>query len=255
MKPILSTILLLLLPLSALHGQDSEPAKREPYPFEQKFTNLPKEQREDFQIKLIEAQRLFNQKRIFDAIEKAQQANEVFAESPDVHNLLGACQVEFRAFDKAMKHFEEAEKLAPNLPSILFNIAELNFVTKDWKAAETNLAKLLHLMEVELQVRNLQIKRLVEFKLLLAKLSLEKTDEVKALAEKYDYLDDSPYPYFAEAALAYSEKRDADAETTIARAVRIFQNPAAIAPWQDTLIEYGFIKGFFGGDQDDKAAK
>jgi hypothetical protein len=32
-------------------------------------------------------------------------------------------------------------------------------------------------------------------------------------------------------------------------AVRVFNNPAVIAPWQDSLIEYGYIQSFYGGDQ------
>jgi hypothetical protein len=34
----------------------------------------------------------------------------------------------------------------------------------------------------------------------------------------------------------------------MARGGRIFQNPAILSPWQDTLMEFGYIKGFFGGD-------
>jgi hypothetical protein len=28
---------------------------------------------------------------------------------------------------------------------------------------------------------------------------------------------------------------------------RVFANPAVIAPWQDTLIEFGYIESFYGG--------
>ena len=34
----------------------------------------------------------------------------------------------------------------------------------------------------------------------------------------------------------------------LARAGRIFQSPEVLAPWQDTLVEYGYIKSFYGND-------
>jgi len=247
MKPI-ATLLCCLLPIAAVSGQEKEKPKTELSAYQQEFSNLPKEKREEFSKALGEAQRLFNQKRVFEAINKANEAAAIFKNSPDLQNLLGASQVEFRNFDKAMEHFKEADKLAPGQSAILFNIAELNFVTKDWAAAETNLEKVLSLTEKSSRTGDIQLSRLVEFKLLLCKLKLGKKDEVKKLAKKYDYLDDSPFPYFAEAAVAFSENRDVDAEGAMARGARIFANPDIIAPWQDTMMEFGYIKGFFGGD-------
>ena len=34
---------------------------------------------------------------------------------------------------------------------------------------------------------------------------------------------------------------------------RIFQDPNILAPWQDTLVEYGYIKSFYGGDGSQEA--
>jgi hypothetical protein len=38
------------------------------------------------------------------------------------------------------------------------------------------------------------------------------------------------------------------AEEWLAIAGRIFQDPNVLAPWQDTLVEYGYIKSFYGDD-------
>ena len=72
--------------------------------------------------------------------------------------------------------------------------------------------------------------------------------EAAALADKYDFLDDSPFHYFAQAALAYDKKDLIKAEEWLAIAGRIFQDPNVIAPWQDTLVEYGYIKSFYGDE-------
>jgi tetratricopeptide (TPR) repeat protein len=247
MKPI-AMLLCCLLPLAAVNGQEAEKPKPQVSVYEQEFSNLPKEQREEFQKKLAEAQRLFAQKRVFETIGKANEAAAIFKNSPDLQTLLGACQVEFRNFDKAMEHFKEADKLAPGQAAIIFNMAELNFVTKDWAAAEVNLGKVLSMMGKSTRAEDVQLTRLVEFKLLLCKLKLGKKEEAATMAKKYDYLDDSPFPYYAEAAIDFSEGRDLEAESAMARGVRIFQDSALLSSWQDTMVEFGYIKGFFGGD-------
>jgi hypothetical protein len=127
-------------------------------------------------------------------------------------------------------------------------------VTKDWEAAEASLSKVLELTGKSPSGNDLQLARLVEFKLLLSKIKLGKKEEAAKLAVKYDYLDDSPFPYYAEAAMHFAENRELEAEAAMARCGRIFQNPGILAPWQDTMIEFGYIKGFFGGDAEAPAA-
>jgi tetratricopeptide (TPR) repeat protein len=248
MKTIPLTIFFCLLPIAALHAQEAEAPKPELRPYQQEFSNLPKEKRDEFSKLFTEGQRLFNEKRVFEALEKVSEAEAIFADSPELLNLRGACDVEFRNFDKAMESFVKADKLIPGQQAILFNMAELNFVTKDWPAAETNLTKVLAMVPAKPSANDLQLSRLVEFKLLLTKIKLGKKEEAAKMAVKYDYLDDSPYPYYADAAIHFSEGREIEAEAAMARGARIFQNPAILAPWQDTMIEFGYIKGFFGGD-------
>jgi hypothetical protein len=88
----------------------------------------------------------------------------------------------------------------------------------------------------------------VEFKILLCKKKLGLKDQALALSKKYDIDDDSPYFCYAQAAIAYDENKLIEAEEWLARAGRIFQNPAVLAPWQDTLVEFGYIKSFYGND-------
>lgn len=250
MKTISHAILISLLPLALLRAQESNKPGRELRPDEQVFLNLPQEKRDDFVKKLGDAQRLFTGKRIFEALQMITEARAIYPDSPDLLNLQGACEVEFRDFDKALNSFKEADAVDPGNPDIVFNVAEVLFVKKDWDAAESAFSKALALIGKDPEGSRFQLSRLIEFKLLLCKIKLGKQAEAASMAEKYDYLDDSPYPYYAEAAIHFSEGRDLDAETTMARGGRIFQNPAILAPWQDTMIEYGYIKGFFGGDSD-----
>ena len=213
-------------------------------PNQQAFLNLPEERRNEFIKKLSEANRLFQQKRIFETMEEIQKASEIFQDSPEIYNLRGSCYVEMRSFDRALPDFQKALTYTKDNPSIEFNIAEVYFVTQEWQKCLDALEKVGKALPPE----NIALGRLVEFKVLLCKNKLGKKDEVKALAEKYDFLDDSPYYYYAQAALAYEKNDLIKAEEWLAIAGRVFQDPNVVAPWQDTLVEYGYIKSFYGND-------
>ena len=238
-------LLALLAPLSAQN--ESEPAAAGDaapalLPNQQAFLNLPEERRKEFAKHLGEATRVFQQKRVFECLDELEKAARIFADSPEIHNLRGSCYVEMRAFDKALAEFRKAGALSKDNPSIEFNIGEVHFVSKQWKQALEIFERVLKLLPPE----NIALGRLVEFKILLCKKKLGLNDEVTILAEKYDFLDDSPYYYYAQAALAYENNNLIEAEQWLARAGRIFRDPNILAPWQDTLVEYGYIKSFYG---------
>lgn len=254
---VLFSLLVLLTPLAAQNkpapaatkpaaAAAAKPAaaKGELLPNQQAFLNLPEESRKEFVKHLSEANRIFQQKRIFETLEELDKASAIFKDSPEVYNLRGSCYVEMRAFDKALVEYNKAVAFSKDNPSIDFNIAEVYFVTKKWQQSADLLEKILKQIPPE----NISLSRLVEFKILLCKKKLGQKDEVAILAEKYDFLDDSPYYYYAKAALAYDAKDLVKAEEWLATAGRIFQDPNVTAPWQDTLVEYGYIKSFYGDD-------
>lgn len=239
----------LLTPLTARSESDppeTKPVagKQEMLPNQQAFLNLPEETRKEFVKHVTEANRIFQQKRIFETLEELDKAAAIFKDSPEVYNLRGSCYVEMRSFDKALAEFQKAIALSKDNPSIEFNIGEVYFVTKEWQKALDLFEKILKLLPQD----NIALGRLVEFKILLCRKKLGKKDEALILAEKYDFLDDSPFHYYAKAALAYDNKDLIKAEEWLATAGRIFQDPNVLAPWQDTLVEYGYIKSFYGDD-------
>lgn len=245
------SLLVLLTPLAAQTAV--VPTKDKPAldtktlkPNQQAFLNLPEERRNEFIKHLEESNRLFQQKRIFETLEEIAKAEKIFKDSAEVYNLRGSCYVEMRSFDKALADFQKALTYAKDNPSIEFNVGEVYFVTKEWKKSLEIFEKILKALPD--QANTLALRRLVEFKILLCKKKLGMNDEAKAMAEKYDFLDDSPYYYYAQAAIAYDNNNLIKAEEWLAIANRIFQDPNVLAPWQDTLVEYGYIKSFYGDD-------
>lgn len=243
------SLLVLITPLAAQN--EAKAVEKAPVtdaktlmPNQQAFLNLPEERRNEFIKNLGEANRLFQQKRIFETFEEVEKAMKIFQDSPEVYNLRGSCFVEMRSFDKALVDFKKALSFTKDNPSIEFNIAEVYFVTKEWKKSADLFEKIMKALPPE----NTALGRLVEFKILLCKKKLGLKDEVTILAEKYDFLDDSPFYYYAQAALAYDNKDLIKAEEWLAIAGRIFRDPNVLAPWQDTLVEYGYIKSFYGDE-------
>ncbi len=227
---------------SALQAQDTvEPGDNQEVqnmlPFQKAFTNLPEKDRKQFIKHQRDAIRLFNESRIFETLEATTKARVIFPDAPELLNLRGSCYVQLRAFDKALVSFNEALKLTPDNLGLLFNVAEMHFVTQEWEKAHKAFSDLLEKMPEGRP----HLRRISEFKLMLIKLKLGRLDEAKALANKYDYLDDSPYHYYAKAALSFEEDDALEAQKWMARAARIFRKPAILAPWHDTMIEYGYI--------------
>ncbi len=229
---------------SAVIQQPAVPGVESLMPNQKAFLNLPEESRKDFIKHLEESGRLFQQKRVFETLDELEKTSKIFADSPEIYNLRGSCFVEMRAFSKALDQFLKADALSKNNPSIEFNIAEVYFCTKEWKKSLEILEKILKEMPPE----NMALSRLVEFKVLLCKKKLGMKDDALILAEKYDFQDDSPFYYYAQAAMAYDAKNLIKAEEWLAMAGRVFQDPNVIAPWQDTMVEYGYIKSFYGDE-------
>jgi tetratricopeptide (TPR) repeat protein len=216
---------------------------------QREFTNLPEQKRIDYLKHMEEVRRLFNQKRIFDAMDEIANARKIFDKNSEIHNMMGSCYVEFRDFEKARQEFDKALALDPKLSAVIFNIAELEFVTRQWKSAAEK-------MELTLKIlpeNDMPTRRLVEFKLMLCQIALGKNTEAEALAEKYDPVDDdSPFYYYAQAALCFRDEDVMKAEEWMQIAARVFNNAAVTAPWQDTMIEFGYIESFYGSKVDQK---
>lgn len=192
------------------------------------------------------ANNLFQQKRIFESLEALEEVDAIYSKNPASLTLRGACYVEFRAFDKARMVFAKALKFSPGNFNVRFNVGEIEFVTK-------NYVKCLEILE-PLVAESIKTKAtetmepLIKFKIALCKIKTGDLSGAEAIVAKTDFLDDSPLFYFGKAALDYDKKNNVGAETWLSRAALIFKDAGALAPWQDTLIEFGYIKSFYGGD-------
>jgi tetratricopeptide (TPR) repeat protein len=209
------------------------------------FMKLPEEQRIEFNKNVRLAQKLYQEKRIFDALQAIDELEKTHKNHPACLSLRGGCYVEMRAFDKAYVIFEKLQELSPNSQNIMFNLAELDFVMKNWASSHKRFTKLLTILPQS----NKSLRQLSEFKLLLCNLKMGRTDEAKSMQNKYGEWDDTPYYHYAPAAILFHEGKDEDAKKILRDALFIWRDRAQLSSWQDTLIEIGYVRSLYGQDQ------
>jgi tetratricopeptide (TPR) repeat protein len=235
---------------ASLQAQNTKPADNVAVdnltPNQREFSNLPEEKRKEFVRLYTEAQRFFTEMRVFETLDALHDAEKIFSKSVELYNLRGSCYVEMRIFEKAEIAFNKALEISPNNLSVKFNVAECMFVSKKWQQSHDKFQELLK----QMPANAMEMSRLIEFKIFLCKKKLDLDNEALILADKYDYQDDSPYYYYTKAALAFDKKDTVEAERWMMKAARIFRDPKILTPWQDTMMEYGYIKGFFGNNEE-----
>lgn len=213
---------------------------------QKKFMSLSEEQRKAFNTKLNEAQKLFREKRLFDALQIVGELDNAFPNHPGAMSLRAGCYVEMRAFDKALPIFKQVLKFNPDSTNIIFNIAELNFVMRNWETAHQQFTKLIELLPENAK----GLKQLSEFKLLLCKLKMNQVEEAKAMVDLYGEWDDTPYYHYSRAALLFHDNKNEEAKKVLREALFIWRDKNLLSSWQDTMIEIGYVRSFYGGDTD-----
>ena len=238
---------------SPLFAQDEAQAEESPMAkISQAFLNLPEEQRKSYQEHSAKAAQFFRQKRTFECLDEIHKASKIFDSDPNLWNLKGSCHVEFRDFSKAKKAYQKALALNGENTGILFNLAEMDFVMKNWKGSKKQFALLREKLEPadgkELEGPQLALHRLAVFKELLSEIKLNNLAGAQKLAEDYEAdWDDTPFSYYSKATFAFHEGDEVGATEWLQSAVRVFGGVQRVANWHDTLIEFGYIKSFYGG--------
>lgn len=75
------------------------------------------------------------------------------------------------------------------------------------------------------------------------------------MANKYGEWDDTPYYYYAKSALLFHDGKDEDAKKILREALFIWRDKGQLSSWQDTMIEFGYVRSFYGDQQDDQVGE
>ncbi len=267
MKPhyLLATIFSLILSPISVYAQDSDEElastlndKDKLKDLNNRFSNLKLEERKKYLHLRSEAQRFFSNKRTFETLMAIHELRTIFNGDPVAYNLEGAIYVELRDFKKAREIFTKAMEYAGEDPKLIFNLAELEFCDNRWESCIKLFSTVLKKAESQ-PVSDFQ--RICDFKIMLSYQALLKSDDpklteeqkkqyldlVNQFANKYSFLADSPYYYYAQAALKFYNDEKIQASEWLITAKKVYVNsPKLLTSWDDTLVEFGYIQSHYG---------
>jgi tetratricopeptide (TPR) repeat protein len=180
--------------------------------------------------------------RLQESLEKLNEVEGVTGDFHIVSNMRGAVFTKMRDFKAARAEFEKAIVLTKNMPREnfhpRFNLAEINFVEKNWPQARTEFTELL----ASSNVPDSGTRRLMEYKIFICHLQEKQANAADSMLEKFDQYDnDSPAYYFAMAATSFAKEKKEEAEEWLASASKIY--PKEINDvYQDSLVEVGWLQ-------------
>ncbi len=180
--------------------------------------------------------------RLQESLEKLNEVEGVTGEFHIVSNMRGAVFTKMRDFKAARAEFEKAIVMTKDMPREnfhpRFNLAEINFVEKNWPQARKEFTDLL----ASSNVPDSGTRRLMEYKIFICHLQEKQAAAADSMLEKFDQYDnDSPAYYFAMAATSFAKEKKEEAEEWLASASKIY--PKEINDvYQDSLVEVGWLQ-------------
>lgn len=206
------------------------------------LANLTPEQRQTVGKGLAEVAAYMRGVRLQESLEKLNEVEAITGEFHIVTNMRGAIYTKMRDFKSARVEFRRAIELTADKPREnfhpRFNLAEINFVEKNWEEARKAFTKLLE----EGSIPDPGTRRLMEYKVMICLLQEKKTDEAMAILEKFDQYDhDSPAYYFGMAAVSFANDKKEEAEEWLGSSAKIYPKELNDV-YQDSLVEAGWLQ-------------
>jgi Flp pilus assembly protein TadD len=174
-----------------------------------------------FSAALLEVRKLAAAEKYQEALDKIREAEALKPDSPIIQNARGSIYTSMRDYDKARQCFKAADALNPGSFESRFNLTELEYVQGNYEAAAASFTAIL----ASFPGMPKQIRALVQFKIVVCRIKLNKIEEAEQLVKKFAFADDSPANFFTQASFA---------------AQKAF-SPAENAPYVDALVEAHWI--------------
>ncbi len=209
------------------------------------FSNLPETDRLEYSRLTKKSMRYLANNRIFDALVTAHQMHVIFKDDPNSYILLANIYLKIQKYDSARKNLKQAEKMLGITPDIAFAYATIEFNKNNWNASIKHNQNFIKISSPYTKKSLLEI---ADFKIFLALLSLDSNNTknkklniihkkgINHLKQKYTFLDDSPFFYYAQAAIKI-QANDSNGENEWRRkANKIFSNSSVqLAQWNNAL--------------------
>ncbi|MEM8952772.1 MAG: tetratricopeptide repeat protein [Verrucomicrobiota bacterium] len=201
------------------------------------LAHLSPEDQNKLRMLISEASQFVQGIRVQEAFERIFEAQQMAPDLAIVYNLEGAAWTKAKDFDKARVAFEKCLALEPSSMEARFNLAELDFVAKEFESA---IAKFQDIIENEpgfpARTRNL-----ILYKIYLCNLMLENTEAAEEMLAEFNYMSDTPEYWYANAAKHFKAGDEDEARSWLRSASRIY-NRMMQDLFVDSLVELHWIE-------------
>ena len=202
----------------------------------EQFLKLPEEKRNEFYSHLKKATDFLTSNRLQEAAEAMTNAERFWPEHPEVLTAKGSILSRLHDYDRATQYFSHGVALYPDCWQMLCNLAEMEYVRKDFKKAEAHFSSVLE----KFPKLDLQTARLVEYSIILCLVRQGKLDQAKKRTDKYDAFDETPIFYYSMAALHFQKGETKDGVKWLTDARKVF-DAGSITLYEDGLKEAGCV--------------
>lgn len=189
-----------------------------------------------FRKRMDAAKAAYGKRDIAAARAELEAAGIIDGNHVELLTLRGACHVETRDFTSALADFSAAVEKAPGNGFLHFNRGEVLFVTGRWAEA----IEAFRLAEEHLFHGSESVMPLIDFKLMLCEAGRGDRDAFERLAEANQASPDAQLAAFTKVARALEAEDNAAAAVALAAARESSPNAADLAPWHDTMLEFGY---------------
>ncbi len=245
---ILALLASAVLPLSAQEAQPEHPPKGHETDasveapkleqWQEDFNALEQSVREDYIKKFVQAEQLFQQKRVIECLRVTEELEKLYAGNPGLYNLRGACYIEIKDIKNATRCFEKALSISPSNITFEFNLAECYFVSHEYKTA---VEKFNYILKQLPDDASEFVKSLLNFKLYICYLKLDDKENSEKLEKLYDSMDDVPYYYCVQAVKQYHAGNKEEGNKAYLSAASVYHDTSMLQPYIDAMQEAGFI--------------
>ncbi|MEG0837389.1 MAG: hypothetical protein RSE01_06375 [Akkermansia sp.] len=225
--------------------QAKQNAKEKTPVWVEQFNKLSDQQKKEYVLTFRQAEQLFAQNRIIETIGILDRLEKIFPDNPGLYNMKGSCYLKIKDIPASITNFKKAFDMNPDNNSVLFNLAEVYFVSHDYKTAINEFNHLLKQLSKEREAP-LLMKSLIQFKQFICYTKLGDTNKAKEYETLYTQSDDTPYYYCIQAVKQIQEGKTDAGQLSILSAARIYESSGMFQPFSDTLSEVGLIPSIEG---------
>ncbi len=210
------------------------------------FEALAVDQRKKYLDYKQSAFEAFQKNKLSSCLVHTIKAEQVFKFDHEIYFWRGMCYAQWHDMENAVKEYKKVIEIYPTNITVNMNLLEIYYFSKKYENSLQMSDRIRAFYNIEDFPRNqiplIEFKRLVSMTKLLAKFPEFKKQTTK-LNNLYNFMDDTPFSYYAQA-LAYYEKGDkTEADGRVSAAIYVF-GVKEVVSWTKALRDAGYIEDY-----------